>query len=97
MKAVRVHNFGGPEVLTYETGVPLPHPGPSEVLINVKSVGVNPVETYIRAGSYAQLPTLPAILGHDCSGVVVETGADVAGAFQPGDRVFTSKCTSGVV
>ena len=95
MKAVRVHRFGGPEVLKYETDVPLPFPGPCEVLISVKAIGVNPVETYIRTGAYARLPTLPAILGHDCCGVVAESGEEVAELFKPGDRVYVSRCTTG--
>ena len=94
MKAVRVHQFGGPEVLKYETNVPVPQPGAGEVLINVKAVGLNPVETYIRAGNYARLPTLPAILGHDCAGIVTTTGPDVT-QFKTGDRVFVSKSNSG--
>ena len=94
MKAVRVHQFGGPEVLKYETNVPVPKPGASDVLINVKAVGINPVETYIRAGTYARKPSLPAILGHDCAGTVEQVGTDVT-AFKPGDRVFASKTSTG--
>jgi NADPH2:quinone reductase len=94
MKAVRLHQFGGPEVLKYETNVPVPTPGPGEVLVNAKAVGINPVETYIRAGVYARLPTLPAILGHDNAGIVTKTGPDVT-QFKTGDRVFTSKSTTG--
>lgn len=94
MKAVRVHQFGGPEVLKYETNVPVPKPGPSDVLINVKAVGINPVETYIRAGTYARKPPLPTILGSDCAGTVEQVGSDVT-TFKPGDRVFTSKTNTG--
>ena len=49
MKAIRVHEFGGPEVLRLEE-VPTPQPGPGEVLVRMHATGINPVETYIRAG-----------------------------------------------
>ena len=58
MKAIRVKEFGGPEVLRLEE-VPTPEPRPDEVLIRMHAIGVNPVETYIRAGTYARLPELP--------------------------------------
>ena len=58
MKAIRVHKFGGPEVLQLEE-VPDPKPGDGQALVRVHAIGVNPVETYVRAGAYAQLPTLP--------------------------------------
>jgi NADPH2:quinone reductase len=94
MKAVRVHQFGGPEVLKYEINVPIPKPGPGDILINVKAVGINPVETYIRAGTYARKPSLPTILGNDCAGIVDQVGSDVT-TFKPGDRVFTTKTSTG--
>ena len=50
MKAIRVKEFGGPEVLQLED-VPTPQPGPGEVLVRIHAAGVNPVETYIRAGT----------------------------------------------
>ena len=50
MKAIRVKEFGGPEVLQLEE-VPTPQPGPGEVLVRMHATGINPVETYIRAGS----------------------------------------------
>ena len=58
IKAIRVHEFGGPEVMKLEE-VPRMSPGPNEAVIEVKAVGVNPVETYIRAGTYARKPSLP--------------------------------------
>jgi NADPH2:quinone reductase len=94
MRAMRVHKFGGPEVLRYDTDVPIPKPGPTDVLIRVKAVGINPVETYIRSGSYARLPSLPAILGNDCAGIVEQTGSEVI-RFKAGDRVFASKSSTG--
>ena len=89
-----MHQFGEPEVLKYETDVPIPRPGPSDVLIRVRAVGINPVETYIRAGTYARKPSLPVILGNDCAGVVEETGSDVTSC-KLGDRVFASKTSTG--
>src|SRR5207248_1328511 len=53
MKAIRVHEFGGPEVLRLEE-VPTPQPGPGQVLVRMHAIGVNPVETYIRAGTVRQ-------------------------------------------
>ena len=93
MKAVRVHQFGGPEVLKYETNVPVPAPGPGEVLVNVKAVGINPVEVLVRSGNFGQL-NFPGILGDDCAGIVSKIGPDVT-QFKVGDRVFTSKSTTG--
>ena len=66
MKAIRVHAFGGPGVLKLEE-VPQMSPGPNEALIQVKAVGVNPVETYIRAGTYARKPPLPFTPGQNCN------------------------------
>ena len=94
MKAIRVHAFGGPEVLQLDSDVPLPEVGADEVLVQVKAVGVNPMETFIRQGADSILPTFPFILGFDCAGVVENVGAHVT-KFKAGDRVFTSRTTSG--
>lgn len=93
MKAIRVHQFGGPEVLRLEE-VPDPKPGRGEVLIDVKAAGVNPVETYIRTGTYAVKPALPYTPGMDAAGIVAEVGEGVA-RFKPGDRVYVAKCVTG--
>ena len=93
MKAVRVHEFGGPEVLRLEE-VPTPKPGPGEVLVRIHATGVNPVETYIRAGTYARLPELPYTPGNDGAGVVEQVGADVT-EFKAGDRVYTAGSLTG--
>jgi NADPH:quinone reductase len=93
MKAIHVHEFGGPEVLRLEE-VPTPQPGPGEVIVRVHAAGVNPVETYIRAGTYARLPELPYTPGNDGAGVVEQIGADVT-EFRPGDRVYTAGSLSG--
>ena len=94
MNAVRLHEFGGPDVLRYET-VPMPRPAPGEVLVRVHAVGVNPPDWYLRDGYRQQrLPAdlmpsipLPAIPGSDVSGVVVAVAPDVDG-FAVGDQVF---------
>jgi NADPH:quinone reductase len=69
MKAIRVCQFGDPEVLRLEE-VPKPQPGAGQVLVRMHAIGVNPVETYIRAGTYARLPVLPYTPGNDGAGVV---------------------------
>ena len=73
MNAIRVHEFGDPEVLRLEE-VPTPRPGPGQVLVQMHAIGVNPVEIYIRAGTYAYKPALPYTPGNDGAGVVEEVG-----------------------
>lgn len=92
MKAVRLHEFGGPEVLRYEDA-PRPQLKPGEVLVRVHAVGINPPDWYLRDG-FKSLPAdwrppvpLPAIPGTDVSGVVDSVRADAQG-FSPGDEVF---------
>jgi NADPH:quinone reductase-like Zn-dependent oxidoreductase len=89
MKAVRIHEYGGPEVLKYEDA-PRPQPAPDEVLIRVHAAGVNPVDWKVRAG-YAKdrlKYTMPFIPGWDVSGVVEETGLDTV-RLKPGDEVYS--------
>jgi NADPH:quinone reductase-like Zn-dependent oxidoreductase len=94
MNVIQQHEFGGPEVLRYET-VPMPEFESGEVLVRVHAVGVNPPDWYLRDGYERQrLPaelrptiTLPAIPGSDVSGVVEGIGEDVEG-FSVGDEVF---------
>jgi len=93
MKAIRVAEFGGPEVLRLEE-VPEPAPGAGEVLVEVRAAGVNPVETYIRAGRHAVRPPLPYTPGVDGAGVVAAVGEGV-GAFAPGNRVYLSGSRTG--
>jgi NADPH:quinone reductase len=93
MKAIRVHEFGGAEVLQIEE-VPKPQPGAGQVLVRMHAIGVNPVETYIRAGTYAYKPALPYTPGNDGAGVVEQVGPDV-NEFKPGDRVYTAGSISG--
>ncbi|NXH16131.1 QOR oxidoreductase, partial [Bucco capensis] len=94
MRAVRVFEFGGPEVLKLQSDVLIPSPKENQVLIKVHACGVNPVETYIRAGTYARKPALPYTPGTDVAGVIESVGEHVA-AFKRGDRVFTSDTISG--
>ena len=93
MKAVRVHEFGGPEALKAEEA-PTPRPGLGEVLVRMHAIGVNPVEAYIRAGTYARKPELPYTPGNDGAGVVEQVGPDV-NQFKVGDRVYTAGSVSG--
>lgn len=83
MKAIRIHEDGGPEVLRYED-VPDPSPGPGEVLIELRAASLNHLDVWLRKG----LPSVPKprILGADGAGVVAELGEGVAG-FEPGQRV----------
>ena len=76
MKAIRVREFGGPEVLKIEE-MPDPQPGPGQVLVRAHAIGVNPVDTYIRAGKYTKLPALPYSPGTVAAGVVEAIGEGV--------------------
>ncbi|GFR71244.1 quinone oxidoreductase [Elysia marginata] len=76
MRAIRVTTFGGPENLKLESDLPIPSVGKKEVLLKVSAAGVNPVDTYIRNGTYARLPTLPYTPGSDAAGIVEEVGAE---------------------
>src|SRR5208283_2600710 len=93
MKAIRVHVFGGPEVLKLEK-VPDPQPGPGQVVVRVHAAGVNPVEAYIRTGTYAAKPSLPYTPGADAAGVVLKVGPEVK-RFKEGDRVFVTATRTG--
>lgn len=92
--AVRVTEFGDESVLRVEAGRAVPEPGAGEVLLRVRSIGINPVETYVRSGKYARLPPLPYTPGHDCAGEVVAVGERVT-SFRVGDTVFTDRTMSG--
>jgi len=86
MKAIRVHAFGGPEVLQLDD-IDEPSPGPGEVVVRVHAAGVNPADTYMRTGTYRIVPDLPYIPGGDAGGVIDAVGPGVDG-FAVGDRVF---------
>jgi len=89
MRAVRVHTFGGPEVLQVEAHVPVPEVGEEQVMVRVIVAGINPVETYIREGQYSRLPELPYCPGTDAAGYVHHVGRRVT-TLKVGDRVFVS-------
>ena len=91
MKAIRIHNYGGPEVLHYEAA-PCPKPQAGEVLIRVHAAGVNPIDWKVREGDMKDFwpHKFPLILGWDLSGVVEELGPGpaAAGRFKIGDEVY---------
>jgi len=86
MKAIRVHEFGPPSVMGLEE-VPDPQPGPGQVVVEVKAAGVNPIDCYIRSGSYTPLPALPYTPGIEGAGVVWSLGPQVT-SVAPLDRVY---------
>jgi NADPH:quinone reductase-like Zn-dependent oxidoreductase len=86
MKAVRIHEFGGPETLRVED-LPVPEPGAGEVRIRVLAASVNPVDYKMRNGGYLPPDALPLTLGRDVAGVVDAVG-DGVDTFSPGDAVF---------
>lgn len=93
MRSIVVREFGPPSVLQVET-VPDLTPSPSQVLVRVRAVGVNPVDTYIRSGVYAAKPPLPYTPGTDGAGEVAAVGAEVTG-FKAGDRVYIASDNLG--
>ena len=93
MKAIRVHETGGPEVLKLEE-VPDPSAGAGEVLVRVHAAGVNPVDTYIRSGTHGRTPSLPYTPGTDGAGVIEAVGPGEDGV-TCGDRVYFSGTASG--
>ena len=93
MKAIVVREFGAPDVMKLED-VPAPVPGPGQVTIQVHAVGVNPVDTYIRAGAYARKPNLPYTPGTDVGGVIHAVGQDVT-RLRVGDRVYGHAVVGG--
>ena len=93
MKAIVVHEFGAPEVLKLEE-VPRPQPAAGQVLVRIHAAGVNPYDTYMRAGTYAVKPPLPYTPGSDGAGVIEAVGAGVK-KVKPGDRVYTARTVSG--
>jgi NADPH2:quinone reductase len=93
MKAIRVHEFGGPEVLKLED-VARPTPSAGQVLVRIHAAGVNPYDTYMRAGTYAPKPPLPYTPGSDGAGVIEMVGEGVK-KVKPGDRVYTARTLTG--
>jgi NADPH:quinone reductase len=93
MKAIRVSEFGGPETLKIQD-VPDPKPDSGQVLVRVKAAGINPVDTYIRSGTYPRKPNLPYTPGTDAGGVIEAVGPNVK-HFKVGDRVYTNGTLTG--
>jgi NADPH2:quinone reductase len=94
MKAIRVHQFGGPEVMKLED-VTDPKPGSGQVLVRLHAVGVNPLDAYVRAGTYTISATLPYIPGSDGAGVIEAIGDGVQ-QWKQGDRVYIFGTASGI-
>jgi NADPH2:quinone reductase len=93
MNAIRIHEFGGPDVMKWESA-PDPEPGPGQVVVRIAAAGVNPVETYVRSGAYAMKPPLPYTPGADGAGTVVAVGNGVT-SVSLGDRVYLAGAISG--
>lgn len=93
MKAVVVREFGAPAVLRVED-VPDPVAGAGEVVVRIRAAGVNPVETYLRSGTYTRRPQLPWTPGSDGAGEVVALGERVSHVTL-GERVYTTGALSG--
>jgi len=93
MNAIVVHEFGLPEVMRLEK-VPDPRPGPGQVVVHMKAAGVNPVDTYIRSGTYARKPALPYTPGADGAGTIEAVGEGVT-RVAVGDRVYTAGTITG--
>ena len=93
MKAIRVSEFGPPAAMKLED-VPEPQPGTKQLVIRVKAAGVNPVDTYIRAGTYAKKPPLPYTPGFDAAGIVESVGSEVR-RFKTGDREYINHNLTG--
>jgi len=84
-RIVRFHRVGGPDVLQIDT-VDLPAPGPDEIQLRVKAIGLNRAEVMYRSGEYTFMPRFPAALGYEASGIVAAVGRNVT-AFAEGDAV----------
>jgi NADPH2:quinone reductase len=93
MKAIRVHEFGGLEMMKLEE-VPNLTPGSGQVVVGLKAVGVNPVDTYIRSGAYAVKPPLPYTPGLDAAGTVEAVGEGVENV-KVQERVYVAGTLSG--
>src|SRR5277367_2417897 len=95
MKAIRVKEFGGPEVMRLEE-VADPKPVGAQVVVRIRAAGVNPVDAYMRAGTYPRKPVLPYTPGTDGAGTVESLGPDAdAGRFKVGERVYLAGSLTG--
>lgn len=93
MQAIRVTELGDPEVLKLEQ-VPTPKPASDQILVKIETIGVNPVDTYIRSGYQGYDPIVPYTPGFDAAGVVESVGKDIKNIV-PGARVYLSGSISG--
>lgn len=93
MKAIQVHSFGAPEVMRLHD-LPELNPADDQVKIQVKAIGVNPVDAYIRTGTYPVKPDLPYTPGLDAAGIIRSVGKNIKN-FKVGDRVYVLKSITG--
>lgn len=93
MKAIRVTQFGPPEVLQ-SIEIPQQIPDPGQILVRIEAAGVNPIDTYIRSGNYGRLPELPYTPGSDGAGTVLAVGHGIQ-SWQPGQRVYLAGSLTG--
>ncbi len=93
MKAIVVRAWGGPEVMRLEEMAD-PVAGPGEAVVRIEAAGVNPVDTYMRAGAYPVLPPLPCVLGGDAAGTVEVIGDGVTN-LRAGQRVYVGGTVGG--
>src|SRR4051794_35698366 len=93
MKSIRVEQFGGPEVMKVQDTADT-RADQGQLVVRMKAVGVNPVDAYIRAGTYPRKPNLPYTPGADGAGIVESIGANVK-RFKPGDRVYVVGSITG--
>jgi len=93
MKAIQVQEFGGPEQLKL-VELPTPKPAAGQVLVRIHAAGVNPYDTYMRAGTYPVKPVLPYTPGSDAAGVIEALGEGVK-KVKVGDRVYTARTVTG--
>lgn len=92
MRAIQVQQFGGPEVLKL-ADLPDPQPGPQQVVVRIHSIGVNPVDTYIRSGIYGERP-MPYTPGTDAAGEILRIGSEVK-HWKVGDRCYLTGSQTG--
>lgn len=98
--AIRVHNVGGPEVLSYED-IPVGSPGPGQVRLRHTAIGLNFIDTYFRSGLYPPPNGFPFTPGNEAAGIIEEVGEGV-NEFRPGDRVaygavFGAYCSERII
>src|SRR4051812_24004768 len=93
MRAIVVRQFGGPEVMHLEE-VPDLSPAAGQALVRVRAAGINPVDTYLRSGTYPVKPPLPYTPGTDGAGEIEAVGADVTNV-KNGDRVYIASDNTG--